>query len=391
MINETKSKFKKMLEDMENDKCALRDELDELSQRFDEFKADAHSTEMELKARLESSVKEVNELTNELDETKDRLQVLLRDHQILQEENDLYRRQGGGRCGGELLQADYDNLQKEFAAVVEENQQLRYQTQHNNYSGIDGVENSYGFRGSQTRNTVAQVRQEYEETIAKLNDEKRELLMKCSATTTNTDKAEKRVYERDQEIEKLKAEVTSLQLQLQRAVHSLEKQSTKANSFQSPNQSSFYSAQEEEDEAMQRAILATSPPRARLSSHSGAPRSSPGIDRAKREKAQQEQNLRKHAFWLSFLVGLAVQDPIKPIVFHISTKTVPDPFISISATLACTISSCEYLRGQREESPLAYTQTRPAFESRRVQRTQRHLGYQANLGGGGTASFRRPK
>jgi hypothetical protein len=52
--------------------------------------------------------------------------------------------------------------------------------------------------------------------IDKINDEKRELVMKNSAAITDIQKANHRTFELEQEIELLKMEKTSLQLQLGR-------------------------------------------------------------------------------------------------------------------------------------------------------------------------------
>ena len=64
--------------------------------------------------------------------------------------------------------------------------------------------------------TLTQLRREYEETIEALNDEKRELIMRNSAAITDVQKAEQRAWEREQEVSKLKAKITSLNLQIQR-------------------------------------------------------------------------------------------------------------------------------------------------------------------------------
>jgi hypothetical protein len=278
---------------MDDENRNLQAELDMKVQAFDELKRAAESTEEELHKRLEQSLVQINGLTNDVDETQERLVSLQRELRRVQDENDLYRRQAGGRFGVDgKLQAQFENLQKEYNALLEEHRQIKHQYRHTMHGTLGDIAEGGVLGGgyntrAQSRNTVGQVRREYEEAMSVLNDEKRELLMKHSAAVADVEKAEKRAWEREQENEKLRAEMTSLKLALERAELSNEGTHDDFNPMQSPNHSiSFFSAQEEEEDR-QSNVSRISQPRDRPTY-----KNSPSIDRAKRERAHLEKNLK---------------------------------------------------------------------------------------------------
>jgi hypothetical protein len=72
--------------------------------------------------------------------------------------------------------------------------------------------------------TISQLRAEYEDTIRLLNDEKRELVMKNSATISDLQRMEQRTWQLEDEICRLKEELTSAHLKIQRSLIYDEKQ-----------------------------------------------------------------------------------------------------------------------------------------------------------------------
>ena len=299
MINHVKAQCKAELEKIDDQKSYIENQLQQKNQEFEEFQRKAESEMHALGQKRNYLEAENIQLTSDLAEQKDNYETLKRDLDRIQEENDYYRRQVGGRSGADgTLQTEYEKLRKEYNILLDENQQLKNRNRQNmNESFVNSSEEgAYESFGGISRNSVAQVRLAYEEEIEKLKDEKRELLMKQSAAHADKEKSEKRVWEREEEIQKLKAEVTSLKLALAKSEVWREEQNSKGDSFQSPtNQSSFYSAQETEDGRCETAAGNNSPPRATFpmySPYNPSTRSSPGIDRAKREKAQREQNVR---------------------------------------------------------------------------------------------------
>jgi hypothetical protein len=97
--------------------------------------------------------------------------------------------------------------------------------------------------GGANRTPLSQMRQEYEEQLESLNDEKRELIMKNYAASTDVQKAEQRAREREQEVAKLKSEITSLQLAHQRAESSMDRS---MDVGREKEDLSFFSAHDEE-------------------------------------------------------------------------------------------------------------------------------------------------
>lgn len=73
--------------------------------------------------------------------------------------------------------------------------------------------------------TITQLRAEYEDTIRLLNDEKRELVMKNSATVSDLQRMEQKTWQLEDVVSRLKEELTSAHLKIQRAMINSENQS----------------------------------------------------------------------------------------------------------------------------------------------------------------------
>lgn len=71
--------------------------------------------------------------------------------------------------------------------------------------------------------TITQLRAEYEDTIRLLNDEKRELVMKNSATVSDLQRMEQKTWQLEDVICRLKEELTSAHLKIQRSMINSEK------------------------------------------------------------------------------------------------------------------------------------------------------------------------
>jgi hypothetical protein len=67
-----------------------------------------------------------------------------------------------------------------------------------------------------SKTALTEFRIEYEEKIEALTSDKRELIMKCSASANETRKAEARSWDLEEELSKVRAELVSVQLSLQR-------------------------------------------------------------------------------------------------------------------------------------------------------------------------------
>lgn len=355
-----------------DDECQeLEDKYRRLEKERDELERLLNGKLASLRQQLQFANSQVDERTREADDYLDTIKTLEREKYKLSEENEQYRRQLGGRYGADgKSHSQLEKLQKEYNAVVEENRKLKKQVSSRGdlllssitEGGGDGDDDqnpsSYRKGGGVDRRALTQLRKEYEERIAELNDEKRDLIMKNTSAATDVHKAEKRAWEREEEISKLQQEITSLKLSLQRAdleadsiSSSLQENAEKqvlereAEISKLRQENAFLKLQMQQDAGSQGGVhnsfskqenqshgsphreasnenllpskvaeLATlftarspSPARSAGGSPSKLPRSSPSIDRAKKHKEAQEQLLRSR---FTSMTGLRVSPPV---------------------------------------------------------------------------------
>lgn len=306
------TKGKGMLDDMKQKTTEELKQMDDycnsLQEKINNLLKDKVETENKLRSEVnvltqqrDYSTEEYNGLSQQYDDLQETVRRIEREKLKLQEDNDRFRRQLGGRYGADgKSQAQLEKLQLEYNAILEENRNLKNQIRMAGRSGLGGIaeseeENAYGRSGGASRSTFSQIRHEYEEKIDKLNDEKRELIMKQSAAATDVQKAEQRVWERDQEIAKLKAELTSMQLKQKRADYNREfsseygRNDTLDNLNSTPRDMSFLTANEnmhsphQESEEKQKLYNGA---------FESASRPSPSLDRAFSKKTEEESSSR---------------------------------------------------------------------------------------------------
>lgn len=218
MIEEAKALAAEALQSVVNE----RDQLSRCLAEKEEIEQTLTYKNSNLKKNLEYATHKINELEQGQDEQGEIIKKLERAQAKLEEENERYRRQLGGRYGADgQMQNQLDKLSKELMDAHNENldmkRKLAAKTSSEDMS-FDTESSHTGYsRGGVNTHAIAQIRSGYEEQIANLNDEKRELVMKNSAAITDVQKAEQTSWEREQEIANLKVENTSLQLQLKRA------------------------------------------------------------------------------------------------------------------------------------------------------------------------------
>ena len=297
-VRKGKEKVKVMHAKVTEEMQQLDDERRDIAEKYERL--EKQSTDNEgimqeqitlLRQQLAFSTSQVNDYMRESEEYLDRIKTLDRDKYKLHEENEQYRRQLGGRYGSEgHIHSQLEKLQQEYNAVIEENRNLKKQQSHNSSnlepimeSGEDGGGRSYRRGGGVDRRALTQLQKEYEERIDSLNSEKRDLIMKMSSQSTDVHRAEKRAWEAEEVILKLKAENTSLQLKLQRAESSPPEDRDDIR-YMNENRSPMVSSDHYGS--------TTSPSRSITESPVKATHSSPGIDRAKKNKMEQEHKLR---------------------------------------------------------------------------------------------------
>ena len=135
---------------------------------------------------------------------------------------DRLRRQLGSRFGpGGASQSQLDELTSMCKSLREENRRLKEMNPDRLLmtSDLPGPASRSADPKEGTsfsKSTLTEMRCEYEEKIEAMEDEKRDLVMKASAATTETQKAEQRAWELDEQLAKVKAELTTAKLALQR-------------------------------------------------------------------------------------------------------------------------------------------------------------------------------
>ena len=230
MLNDVRLKAKEEIEILENEFAELKDKFATVRSEKEEIARSYTAKVTEYKKQLRYATTRINTLTNESDELEESVQRLEREKFKLNEENDRYRRQLGGRFGsGNKVENQLEVLQQEFKKALDEIRELKRKLNEQESIAAslppideneESADSSYS-RDAVNQSTLVQLRAEYEATLEVLNDEKRELIMKNSAAITDVQKAEKRAWESDQANASLKQELTSLKLQNERLQHEL--------------------------------------------------------------------------------------------------------------------------------------------------------------------------
>jgi len=144
-----------------------------------------------------------------------------RNSKELSADNDRLRRQLGSRFGpGGASQTQVDELMSVCNSLRDENRRLR---ESNNCLGKNqfaafskDAHEPNSSTAPISKSALVQYREEFEERIQELEDEKRDLIMRNTAAITDVRKAEQRSWELEQELEKLRSELTTAKLSMER-------------------------------------------------------------------------------------------------------------------------------------------------------------------------------
>jgi len=186
--------------------------------------------------QLNLQVGEITQLSSENDVLTNNCERFKKEKNDLQNEIDRLRRKLSGGFGSDSnIQIQFNRLQKEYNDILRETrgQKKRSSETHNFSSNLNNspsslhsddasiFDNSQSYNtsngGDSNKSTLGQFREEYEEVIASLTDEKRELLMQNSAAITENQKEKQRSRDLESEVDRLKSEGISNKLRLERA------------------------------------------------------------------------------------------------------------------------------------------------------------------------------
>ena len=226
MMKEIKEKKDKEINDLSDDVTFLEQRIIEEEDEKKRLGQQFQTKIIEYKKKLQLASGRINTLSADNNDFDDRVKYLEREKFKLREENDRYRRQLGGRSGSDsALQSQLETLQNEFKSAVDENRELKRKLQERDFRSLSSIGEESSSRtytrSRANQSTMLQLRAEYEETIEALNDEKRELIMKNSASITDVQKAEKRAWLVEQDNSILKQDLTSLRLTKERLENAL--------------------------------------------------------------------------------------------------------------------------------------------------------------------------
>jgi len=235
MLKESKEKAREIMRKLEDELEESKNKLAHLENERYDFGQKVRTKMSTYKQKLKFSSSRIAEITQDNDQLKDNIRAVEREKIKVLEENERFRRQLGGRYGADgTAQNQMEMLQKEFNAVLEENRALKKKLSMpatmqslGSISEVDEAVSSGNkpyASGGVSGSTLSALREEYEEQIQSLNDEKRELVMRNSAAITDVQKAEQRAWELEKELENMKHEVTSAHLAVQRMECKMEDQ-----------------------------------------------------------------------------------------------------------------------------------------------------------------------
>ena len=226
MIRESREKAKalqlKITEECEVKISSLEESLEKVKSIQEEYekkataKIDKRDQQIKvLEARNHESMTASSQL-------EDKLKKSERSNKELTGDNDRLRRQLGSRFGpGGSSQNHLEELTSVCKSLQEENRRLKQMNPDRLIFAKDVQESksrsdTTNAITSFSKSALTEFREEYEEKIEELENEKRDLIMKSSAAATETRKAEQRSWELEEELTKVKSELTTSKLALQR-------------------------------------------------------------------------------------------------------------------------------------------------------------------------------
>ncbi len=245
MIKEIKSEYKnKIRETIDSYEEKISKKNEEQAKFLEDqkvYEEKAKALISKYKHKLSVAQEQQNDTSTKYDALHVSMKKLEREKMTLKGENEKLKKQISGRYGSDSnSNNELSMLQKEFNILLEENRRLKHEKASevnfstyldnstsdlmhaSDFNDETNVSQSYNIgdhRDSVGNNnsTIALLRTEYEDTIEKLKDEKRELIMRNSAAASDAQRSEQKVWDLENDIEKLKNEVTSLKLNLERS------------------------------------------------------------------------------------------------------------------------------------------------------------------------------
>jgi len=228
-------KMMKLKELLEGSKAEFKRYREIASTEREEFETQAREKINKITNRYQTLSRKQREQEKEIEELQSGKRKLEREKMEIREENERFRRHVGSRLGSEKnWESQFDSLQSEYNQILKENRALKNRSNvehknierhHNmNFSINEDKENMLNGTNSRAFKAndymLSKMREEYSLKFHKMNDEKRELVMRNSAAISDLQKANQRAWKLEDALSNVKTELTSTKLALQRFEHS---------------------------------------------------------------------------------------------------------------------------------------------------------------------------
>jgi chromosome segregation ATPase len=216
------AKAKKAIAEANTQKDAYKEQLSSLETFHVDFQEKAKNKIAKKSQQIEL-LKSQNEMTAAANcELEEKVQKAERTTKELVSENDRLRRQMGSRGPGGASQTQLEELVSVCNSLRAENRRLKESSQNNIFA--ESLPEPNAFAGDAapssslgiSKTALIEYRQEFEERIQSLEDDKRDLIMRNSAAMSDVQKAEARSWELEEELTKVKSELTTTKLAMQR-------------------------------------------------------------------------------------------------------------------------------------------------------------------------------
>ncbi|KAL7470351.1 hypothetical protein ACHAXS_013008 [Conticribra weissflogii] len=229
-------KGKEMLRQSKKKATAAKEELvkkyeatiDQLEEELQGVKSFQQQYEQKAKAKISKRDSQIKILETKHQEAlrlsyewEEKAKKAARNSKEISADNDRLRRQLGRRFGpGGASQTQVDELMSVCNSLREENRRLREINISGGTNHNEAFSEDAHYPKSSTapisKSALVQYREEFEERIRELEDEKRDLIMRNTAAITDVQKAEQRSWDLEQELEKLRSELTTAKLSMER-------------------------------------------------------------------------------------------------------------------------------------------------------------------------------
>lgn len=228
------AKIMKYKESLETNAAEFKKYRENARAERNDLEDQAKSKILALKHRLNVSLGRQSDLEKEVEDLESNKKKLEREKMQIREENERFRRHVGSRLGSEKnWENQFDSLQREYNHLLAENRALKNRSMNSlgniesrrdmNVSIMEDKDDSppeiTGGSVKVNNTILSNMREEYSIKFNKMNDEKRELVMRNSAAISDLQKANQRSWQLEEELSKIKTELTSTRLALQRFEH----------------------------------------------------------------------------------------------------------------------------------------------------------------------------